>query len=260
MKKIFSTVDVSRQTLGRLAERWRDILPLAGVLFLLFGLANTMRGIFPGVYVFDPFDQGWLLLPEAMVFGPVLAFLHYRILAPGTDFAWSVENLLVKLGKAAAYYYVLILLFKLGSFFATQVVPSLIGFVFGTAAAVLFPLIVGIGFILFLLVYIRLVFVYSALTGTEREPLVASISLTKGKGRQIVSSLLLLAAPVLIPWIGATVYGGDMLDPTQGQDIPLVPILARSFLQSMGAIILSTGLCVMFEALVAADGDSDQDT
>lgn len=260
MNNPLSTPDVAQQTIIRLRQRRRELLRFGGLLLLCFGLAGLVRAMFPAAYVFRPLEQGWLLIPEALVFGPLVAIMHHRILAPGTDFAWSRDNLLLKSLKAAVYYYVLLILFKAGIFAVTQVVPALIGFLLGPTAGPLFPIIVGVGGILFLLVYVRLLLVYPFLAGEERQPLINSMVLSRGKARQIVSCLLLLAAPVLIPWVAAQAYGGQWLDPTHGPGIRIVPLITRSVLQTAGAIVISTGLCVIYEALVAAEGDSDQDS
>lgn len=264
MNTTLSTPDITQKTFARLRDRKRVLWPFGGALFLLFGLASLVRALFPGLYIFDPFDQGWLLIPEALFLGPVIALLHHRIMNTGSDFSWSRENLVVKCLKAWAYYYVLLILFKVGTFVTTTVIPSLLGTVLGPAVGALFPVIVGAGFVLFLLVYVLLVLVYPALAGVAEEPLVTSYRLTRGKTRQIVSCLLLLAAPVLIPWVAATVYGGDMLDPSRGPGVQIVPIIARSLLLTLGAIVISTGLCIMYEALIEEAeqtelGENDQD-
>lgn len=253
-----SSPDILQKSYARLWSGRRELLPLAGALFAAFALAGLARGLFPGVYTFKPSDQGWLLIPEAVVFGPLLALLHHRLMDTGRPFGWSSENRMVKLFKAAVYYYALLILFKLGTFAATMVVPALFGYVLGPAVGRLYPLIAGAGFVIFLLYYARLVLVYPVLTGEEAEPLVGSIRLSKGKTRQIASCLLLLAAPVLIPWVAVDAYGGDWLDPSLGPGIRILPILTRSLLLTVGALLLSSGCCAMHDALVAEAGDADQ--
>jgi len=261
MNTSLSSFDIVQKTIALFKERWRSIQPFFGLVFLLFWMSNLVRAFFPGVYVFDPFDMGWLLIPEALVFGPVVALMHHRVMATGIDFAWSRDALVVKLLKAAAYYYVLLIFFQLGHFVTTQAVPALLVGMVGPSMSGLVPVIIGVGYVLFLLVYVRLVLVYPVLAGEEREPLMVSMGLTKGKTRQIVSCLLLLAAPVLIPWIAANVFGGDWLDPTRGPDIRIIPIITRSLLQTMGVIVISTGVCVIYKSLIAQNdvekGDTD---
>lgn len=251
MSNPLATPDITGKTFALLWERRRALLPWAGGLFLLFGLANLVRALFPGLYVFDPFDQGWLLIPEALVFGPVVALMTHRILAPETDFAWSRDNMLVKLGKAAAYYYVLLILFKLGTFAATQLLPALFAYFLGPNIQRLFPFIVSGGSLVFLLVYVRLVLVYPVLAGDTREPLVQSILMTKGRTMKIVSGLLLPAAPVLIPWVALGSYAGEWFDPSFGGAVRILPIIIRSLLQTAAIIVLSTGLCAIYQALLA---------
>lgn len=250
--------DVLQQTYALLRAKRNILLPWAGTLFLLFGLANMVRAVFPGLYVFDPFDLGWLLIPEAIVFGPVVALMTHRILGPEKDFAWSRDNLLVKLGKAAAYYYVLLILFTAGAFASTQFVPAIFGYLLGPVISPIYPVLVGGGFVGFLLVYVRLLLVYPVLAGDEREPLVQSMALTKGKGMKIGSCLLLLATPVLIPWVAVSTFAGNWLDPTYGEAIRFLPIIVRTLLQTVGVILISTGLCVIYEALLA-DDENDGD-
>lgn len=256
-----SSPDILQQAYARLWNGRRRLLPLSGMLFAVFGVTGLARGLFPGLYTFNPADLGWLLLPEALALGPLVALLHHRLMEGGGDFAWSMENRLLKFAKAVMYYYVLALFFLLGTFAATQVVPALAGFVLGPMVGGLYPVLVGVTFVGFFMVYARLLLVYAYLAGEAREPLIHSMLVTRGKARQIVSCLLLLAAPVLIPWVGATAYGGDWLNPSLGPGIQIVPILTRSLLLTVGALLLSSGLCVMQEALVAAEesGDVDQD-
>ncbi len=255
----FDTVAITRRVCSLLHDRFRATLPLVGLLALGFVAANLARALFPGLYVFDPFDQGWLLIPEALWFGPVLALMHHRILAPGSEFAWSRDNRLIKLGKAAACYYGLIVLLKVGIFLATQAVPALVGYVVGPVAGPLYPVVAGIGVVLFLLVYVRPLLVYPVLAGGEREPIMVSLALTKGKARKMVSCLLLPVAPVLIPWVALAVYGDGWLDPTMGDGPRFFAIIVRSALQTAGAIVLSTGLCSIYEALIAEEGETEFD-
>jgi hypothetical protein len=255
----FDTVAIARRAYPLMKDRFRAARPLLGLLALGFLAANAARAMFPGAYVFDPFDQGWLLIPEALFFGPVLALLHHRILASGKDFSWSRENRLLKFAKAAAYYYVLIVLLKVGAFAATQGVPALVGYLLGPAAARFYPLIVAVGGVCLALVYARLLLVYAVLAGEEREPLVVSILLTRGKARQIASALLLLAAPVLIPWMALAVFGGGWLDPTRGEASRFLAIFLRTALQTAAAFVISTGLCAMYEVLAAEDGGTESD-
>lgn len=259
MSHILSSPDITQKTLGLLWERRRELAPFWAVLFLMYWLSGLARALYPGVYTFDPFDQGWLLIPEAIFLGPVIALMSHCILQDGGKFAWTRESLVVKLMKAGAYYYVLLILFKVGTFVTTAVIPSLLGSVLGPVIGSVFPIVVGVGFVFFMLLYVRLLLVYPVLAGEEREPLIVSMGLTRGKTRQIVSCLLLLGAPVLIPWIAATVYGGNWLDPSQRPGVEFLPIIARSLLLTLGAIVISTGLCVMYEALIAEDGETDQD-
>lgn len=136
MNTSLSSPEIAQKTISRLRERGRLLAPFAGVIFVIFLLTGLARGLFPGVYTFDPFDQGWLLIPEAILLGPVLALLHHSILAPGETFAWSRDAALLKLAKAAAYFYVLLILFKLGVFVTSLVIPSLVGYVFGPAVGI----------------------------------------------------------------------------------------------------------------------------
>ncbi|QJB56459.1 hypothetical protein [Pseudodesulfovibrio sp. zrk46] len=257
MQTRLTSMDTAQRTIALLKERKDVVFAYFGLLLLAFELANLVRGLFPGVYVFDPFDMGWLLIPESLVFGPLLALLHHRILGVDADFAWSRENLIVKLLKAAAYYYVLLIVFTLGTFAVVDVIPALLRHLLGGGVTGFMPLIIGLEYVLFLLYFVRVVLVYPVLAGEEREPLVVSMALTKGKTRQIVSCLLLLAAPVLIPWMAAEIYGGDWLDPTRGPGLRIVPIIVRSLLQATGAIVISTGLCAIYEVLHA---ESEEDT
>lgn len=263
MPTLLSSPDILWKSYVRLWSGRRELLPLAGGLFAAFLAAALARAVFPGVYTFHPKSLMWLLIPEAAVIGPLLALLAYRLTDTGRPFGWSLENRVVKLLHAVGYYYGLFLLLLLGKFATTQVVPALVGFVFGAAAIGLYPVIVAVGFVAFLLFYARLVLVYPVLTGDVREPLIRAVHLSRGKTRQIVSCLLLLAAPVLIPWIVADTYGGDWLNPSHGPGIRIVPILTRSLLQTAGALLLSSGLCVMHDALVADEeaksGDTDKD-
>ncbi|MBC15919.1 MAG: hypothetical protein CL942_02580 [Desulfovibrio sp.] len=257
----FSTPDIAYETLRRLKAQWQMVLPVVCGVALLYLVTGLSRALFPGLYTFDPFDKIWLLMPEALVGGPLIALLHHRLLAVRQPFAWSRENLFVKLLKASVYYYLLSMLFAVGLFVSTQAVPALIGFVLGPSLGALYPVVVIGGVVVFLLVYVRLILVYPFLAGAEREPLVHSMLLTRGKTRQIASCLLLLSAPVLIPWIGAAVYGGDWLNPSLGPGIPLLPIIARTFVLTLGALLLSSGACVIYEALLAdaekQSGESD---
>lgn len=257
----FSTPDIAYETVRRLKAQWQPVLPIVCGLAVLYLATGLSRALFPGLYTFDPFDRAWLLLPEALAGGPLIAVLHHRLLGGREPFAWSRENLFLKLLKASVYYYLLTVLLGVGLFASTQAVPALIGFVLGPSLGALYPVVVIAGVVLFLLVYVRLVLVYPFLAGAEREPLVHSMLLTRGKARQIASCLLLLTAPVLIPWIGATVYGGDWLNPSLGPGIPFLPIIARAFVLTLGALLLSSGACVIYEALLAdaenRDGESD---
>ncbi len=254
------TSEITQQTHALLWGKRKALLPWSVALFLLFGVANMVRALFPGLYVFDPFDMGWLLIPEALVFGPFIALMTHRILAPSTDFAWSRDNLIMKLGKAAAYYYVLLILFTVGAFGAMQLVPAVFGYLFGPTLNQFYPFLVGGGFVAFLLVYVRLVLVYPVLAGDEREPLVQSIALTKGKGMKLGSCLLLLTAPMLIPWVAVSTYAGDWFDPIYGGSVRILPIILRSLLQAVGVIVISTGFCVIYKALLADSEKSDTAT
>lgn len=254
----FDTIAITRRAYPLLRDRFRTALPLLGLLALGFLAANAARAALPGLYVFDPFDQGWLLIPEACFFGPVLALLHHRILSAGKDFSWSGENRLLKFAKGAAYYYVLIVLLKVGTFAAGQGIPALIGYVVGPAVARFYPLIVAAGGVLFALVYVRPLLVYPVLAG-EREPIMVSLALTKGKARQILSGLLLLAAPVLIPWVALAAYGGGWLDPTRGDASRILAIFLRTALQTAAAYVISTGLCAIYEALAAQESGTESD-
>ena len=255
----FDTIAATRRAWPLMRDRFRPALPLLGLLALGFLAANAARAILPGPYVFDPFDQGWLLIPEALFFGPALALLHHRILATGRDFAWSRENRLLKFAKAGAYYYVLIILLKVAVFVAAQGLPALFGYLLGPAAGRVYPLIVAAGGVLLALVYVRLLLVYAVLAGEEREPLVISILLTRGKARQIASALLLLGAPVLIPWVALAAFGGGWLDPTRGDAARIVAIFLRTALQTAAAFVISTGLCATYEVLAAQEGGTESD-
>lgn len=261
MPAVISPPDVLQRACARIKKGGRELVPLAGALFAAFCVTGVARGLFPGLYVFAPTDMGWLMIPEAAVLGPLVALLHHRLMDSGKAFGWSVENRTLKLFKAACYYYVLSLLLMLGTFAATEVLPALVGYVLGPAVGGLYPLIAGAAFVIFMLFYARLVLVYPHLAGEVREPLIHSMLLTRGKTRQIVSCLLLLAAPVLIPWMVAATYGGDWLNPSLEPGIRILPILTRSLLLTVGALLLSSGLCVLYEALVAdqKNGDLDQD-
>lgn len=249
---------IGGRTIALLKAHWPLARRYAGVFFVIFAVANLARGLFPGVYTFNPFHQGWLLMPEAVVIGPCLALLHNGFVAPGTDFAWSRDNRLVKFGKAAVNAYALMVLFKVGVFLATQAVPALIGFVLGPAVGSLFPLVVGAGLVAFLMFYCRFLLAFALLHGEERECLTTSWRLTRGKAWKILSCLLLLAAPVLIPW-GAAWLGGDHWLELSDRGVPrTLPILFVTLLQTASVIIITPGLCAMYEALTAEDGETDK--
>ncbi|MDD3313075.1 hypothetical protein [Pseudodesulfovibrio sp.] len=251
------TVAVTRRAFCLLRDRRRALLPLAGWFALGFLLANAARWRFPGLYVFDPFDQGWLLAPEALWFGPLLALTHHRLLDPGQAFARSTGHRLLKFAKAAAYAYVLAVLYLVGLFAATQGFPALAGYVLGPAIARFYPLLVVAGAMFLLFWYVRLLFPFAFLAGDAREPMIRSILLAKGNARKIVACLLLPAAAVLIPWMALAAFAGAWLDPARGAPLGSVAVFVRSALQAAGAILLSTGLCATYEALVALKGDAE---
>ncbi|QGY39942.1 hypothetical protein GM415_07320 [Pseudodesulfovibrio cashew] len=258
MNYVLSPPDILFKTFARLRRGSGAFARIVAAIFGIHLLAGLARGLFPGLYTFNPFDLGWLLIPEAMALGPLLALLCHRILDTGDAFGWSGENRLVKLGKAAAYCYVLFVSFMLGTFVVVTLVPTLFGQVVGPAAGRFQPLIVAAGAFLLLPVYVRAILVYPVLSGDEAEPLMRSLALTKGYGRQMASCLLLLASPVLIPWVAASAYAGDWLNPSLGPGLRLMPIITRSMLLTLGALLLSTGLCVIYEALIAEEARAER--
>ncbi|MEF2230923.1 MAG: hypothetical protein V3571_08340 [Pseudodesulfovibrio sp.] len=252
------TLAVTRRTYRLLRERLPALAPLAGLFALGFILAGAARWLLPGLYVFNPFDMGWLLIPEALWFGPLLALAHHRILAPERAFAWSPGNRLLKFAKSAAYAYVLAILLPAGVFAATQAVPALLGYVLGPVAMPFYPAVVAVGAMVLLLGYVRLLFPFAELAAADaREPMARSILLTRGKARKIASCLLLPAAPVLIPWVALAVWGGDWLDPAGGMPLRPAAIVVRAALQTAGALLISTALCATHEALAALEGDTE---
>ena len=100
---------------------------------------------------------------------------------------------------------------------------------------------------------------YAVLAGGEREPLVISILLTRRKARRIASALLLLGAPVLIPWVALAAYGGGWLDPTRGELSRIIAIFLRTALQTAAAFVISTGLCAIYQVLAAEEGGTESD-
>ncbi|WP_419786798.1 hypothetical protein [Pseudodesulfovibrio sp.] len=251
------TVAVTRQTAYLLRNRGRALLCPTTFLGVGFLLANMARWLFPGVYVFDPFDMAWLLIPEALWIGPVLALLHYRLLDPGHPFARTDEQRWLKFGKAVAYAYVLAMLYLVGLFAATRGIPALAGYLFGPVIARFYPLMVVAVAVLLLFGYVRLFFSFAFLAGEVREPMVRSILLSKGNARKIVSCLLLPSVPVLIPWMALAAFAGDWLDPTGGASLRPVAVFVRTALQTVGAVLLSAGLCATYEALIALKGDDE---
>ena len=250
------TIAITRRTYGLLLARPAALAPLAGLFALGFLAAGAARWLLPGLYVFNPFDMGWLLIPEALWFGPLLALTHHRLLAPARAFAWSPGNRLLRFAKSAAYAYVLAILLPAGIFAATQALPALVGYVLGPAVVPMYPLIVAVAAMILLLGYVRLLFPFAELAaGEAREPMARSILLTRGKARKIASCLLLPSAPVLIPWVAFAVWGGDWLDPAGGASLRPVAIFVRAALQTAGALLICSALCATHEALVALEGD-----
>lgn len=259
MTQKLNTPEILYRAYQLLRQQSRSFLPYIGLLLLCYALANFARAIFPGVYTFDPFDIGWLLIPESLILGPLIALLHHRILGLETSFAWSRTNLTIKFFKAGAYYYLISILALLGFFAATQAIPALAGFALGPQVARFYPIIVCISVFFLLPLLTRLLLVFPFLAGNEREPLIQSILLTKGKARQIASCLLLPAALVIIPWFAAYNFDGNLMDPGRAGHINFIAIILRSLLQTIGAIVISTGLCAIFNTLTAESGNSEPD-
>ena len=227
------------------------VASFAAAFFAVFFVANLARGFFPAAYTFRPVDQWALLIPEAIILGPLLALFHHRLLGDEEDFAWSRSSRTVKFIKAIVYFYVLLIVFKLGIFAATEVVPALLGYVFGSAVAPFIPIVVMAGVGCFIYLYVRPLLAFCVLSGQERQPIMTSVALTKGKSRRIVACLLIPAAPVIIAWVGAATYAPHLMEFSDAGSPRFAPIILAALMQTAGAVLIPPGLCAIYEILDA---------